>query len=81
MIPMTAILIGACFGRAVAGKVMGIQAALSLPFLLSISPLVGIVRDRSGSFVASFQILCGLLVVAMLLIALLRIPRTASSPP
>jgi MFS family permease len=76
MIPMPAVLIGACFGRAVAGKVMGLQAAIGLPFLLSISPLVGVLRDRSGSFQQSFLALVSLLLVAVVLILLLRIPRS-----
>lgn len=78
MIPMPGVLVGACFGRGVAGRVMGLQGALGLPFLLSVPPLVGWSRDLTGSFEIPFLGLAGLLVVATLLVALLRVPRNTA---
>ena len=78
MIPMHGMLIGACFDRNQVGRIFGLHAPLGLPFLLSISPLVGWLRDRTGSFEASFVMLSCLCLVSFVLLAGIRIPRTRS---
>ena len=60
---------------------LGLQAPLGLPFLLSVPPLVGWARDRTGTFEVSFMGLAGLVVAAFVLIALLRIPRRSGAQP
>jgi MFS family permease len=75
MVPMAPLLVGACFGRAVVGKVIGMQAALGLPFLLSTAPLVGFVRDRTGSYVSAFLGLAAGLVIASAILAFVRLPK------
>jgi cyanate permease len=77
MVPMAPLLIGACFGRAVVGKVAGMQAGLGLPFLLAAAPLVGAVRDETGEYFYAFVGLAGLLLFAASLIALTRVPKRA----
>lgn len=79
-VPMPPLLNGACFGRAVVGKVMGMQAALGLPFLISAAPLVGYVRDRTGDFVSAFLGLSVALVVACAILAFIRLPDGTARP-
>jgi MFS family permease len=72
---LPAVLQGACFGRAMIGRVSGLHALLGLPFLLAIAPLVGMLEQRTGSFATPFVGLAGLLLLAALVFALVRIPR------
>jgi MFS family permease len=71
---LPAALQGACFGRAMIGRVSGLHALLGLPFLLAIAPLVGFLEQRTGSFVTPFVGLAGLLLVAAAVLALVRVP-------
>lgn len=75
LVPMPPLLIGACFGRAVVGKVMGMQAAIGLPFLVSAAPMVGFMRDQTGDYVAAFLILAVALVIACAILAFIRLPQ------
>jgi MFS family permease len=72
---LPAALQGACFGRAMIGRVSGLHALLGLPFLLCIAPSVGWLEQRTGSFVPPFVGLAGLLLLAALVLVLVRIPR------
>jgi cyanate permease len=75
-IPLPGILQGACFGRLVIGRVSGLHAFLGLPFLLTAAPLVGMVASRTGSFVAPFLGLGGAQLLAAVVLAFVRIPKT-----
>jgi hypothetical protein len=57
------------------GGVAGLHALLGLPFLLTVAPLVGLVEQRTGSFVLPFLGLAGTLLVAALVLASVRIPE------
>ena len=74
-LPLPAVLQGACFGRAMIGRVSGLGALLALPFLLGAAPLAGWVAERTGGFARSFLGLAGALVLAAGVLALVRIPR------
>jgi OFA family oxalate/formate antiporter-like MFS transporter len=80
LVPMPPLLNGACFGRAVVGKVMGMQAALGLPFLIAAAPMVGYVRDRTGNFVSPFLGLAVALVVASAVLFFVRLPKRSAQP-
>jgi MFS family permease len=74
-LPLPPVLQGACFGRAMIGRVAGLHALLGLPFLLGVTPLVGWLHGQTGSFVQPFVGLAGLCVLAALTLSLTRIPR------
>jgi MFS family permease len=73
--PLPAVLQGACFGRAMIGRVTGLGALLALPFLLSAAPLVGWFAERTGGFAPPFCGLAAALVLAAAVLALVRIPK------
>jgi MFS family permease len=72
---LPAALQAACFGRAMIGRVSGLHALLGLPFLLTVAPLVGLLEQRTGSFVLPFLGLAGTLLVAALVLASVRVPK------
>jgi MFS family permease len=72
---LPAVLQGACFGRAMIGRVSGLQALLGLPFLLGISPLFGWLQQQTGSFVQPFLGLAGVYALAAATFAFVRLPR------
>ena len=78
MLPMHAMLIGACFDPRQVGRIFGLHAPLGLPFLLSVSPLVGWLRDGTGSFEIPFLVLAGMCLGSFALLSLLRLPRRGS---
>jgi MFS family permease len=75
-LPLAPAVQGACFGRAMIGRVNGLHALLALPFLLGIAPLVGWMQHLTGSFVLPFLGLAGVCVLAALAFALVRMPET-----
>jgi MFS family permease len=74
--PLAPVVQGACFGRAMIGRVSGLHALLGLPFLIAVAPLVGHAHTQTGSFVQPFLGLIGVCALAALLLGLARIPRT-----
>jgi MFS family permease len=74
-IALPPVLQGACFGRAMIGRVGGLHALLSLPFLLAISPLVGWLHHETGSFVQPLLGLAGVCALAAAVFAFVRIPK------
>ena len=74
LIPLPGILVGACFGRAVVGRVAGLHAPLGLPFLLAAAPVVGLARDATGGFATPFLGLAGVLGAAIAVLSFVRIP-------
>jgi MFS family permease len=73
--PLAPVVQGACFGRAMIGRVSGLHALLGLPFLIAIAPLVGYAHAQTGSFAQPFLGLVGVCALAALLFAFARIPR------
>jgi len=74
-LPLPPVLQGRCFGRDAIGRIHGIHALIGLPFLLAVSPLVGWTAGRTGGFAAPFFGLAGVLALAVLVLACVRIPR------
>jgi len=73
-LPLVPMLQGACFGRAMIGRVSGLHAALGLPILIGIAPGVGWLQHQTGSFTVPFLGLAGVCVLAALVLAFVRIP-------
>ena len=73
--PIAPVIQGACFGRAMIGRVNGIHALLALPLMLVITPLAGWLEDLTGSFVYPFLGLSGICALAALAFAFVRIPK------
>lgn len=75
IMPLWGALTGACFGRAVFGRAMGLMTPLMLPFNLAGPPVAAYVFDRTGSYTG---ILSGFLVAFIacaIVVALLRVPQ------
>lgn len=72
--PLAPVLQGACFGRAMIGRVSGLHALIGLPFLLGVAPLVGWLQQQTGSFVQPLLGLAGICGLAALALAFVRIP-------
>jgi len=75
IMPLWGSLTGACFGRAVFGRAMGLMNPLMLPFNLAGAPLAAWTFDRTGSYTAIFSALLLCFVLGALAVALLRLPR------
>jgi hypothetical protein len=74
-LPLAPVIQGACFGRAMIGRVNGLHALMALPLLLAIAPLVGWAQHLTGSFAQPFLALAGVCVLAALMFAFVRIPK------
>lgn len=72
-LPLPAVLLGGCFGRAMIGRVSGMQGLLQLPLLLAITPLAGWLEQQTGSFAAPFLLLAALLGVAAATLFFVRV--------
>jgi MFS family permease len=75
IMPLWGALTGACFGRAVFGRAMGLMTPLMLPFNLLGAPVAAHVFDQTGSYTLVFSAFLATLVLGALAIVLLRIPR------
>ena len=76
VVPLHGALIGAAFGRAAFGRVMGLMMPTMLPLASLGVPYAGYVFDRDHSYAAAFQTFIGLYLLAMLAGALLRLPES-----
>ena len=74
-LPMQPNSAGSRFGRAIAGRVIGIYGLMGLPFSLSVIPLAGMLSSRVGTFDIIYQV--GILI---LLLAIVMISVTAFEP-
>jgi MFS family permease len=74
-LPLPPVLQGRCFGRDAIGRIGGLHALIGLPFLIAVSPLVGWGAGRTGNFVAPFFGLVGVLALAALVFACVRVPE------
>jgi MFS family permease len=80
-LPLPPVLQGRCFGREAIGRVSGLHVLIGLPFLFAVSPLVGWVEGLTGGFAAPFLGLAGVLVLAALVLACVRIPAVEPAKP
>jgi sugar phosphate permease len=74
-LPLPPVLQARCFGRGAIGRIGGIHTLVGLPFLLAAAPLVGWAEGLTGSFAAPFFGLAGVLVLAAVVLACVRVPN------
>jgi predicted MFS family arabinose efflux permease len=74
-LPLPPVLQARCFGRGAIGRIGGIHTLIGLPFLLAAAPLVGWAEGQTGSFAAPFFGLAGVLVLAAVVLAWVRVPN------
>jgi len=80
--PFAPLFAGLRFGAPVVGRVMGVQGLIGLPLLAAGPPLVGQVREATGSYEAAFLGAAGVLLLAALLLWLFRLePPSKVAPP
>ncbi len=75
IMPLWGALTGACFGRAVFGRAMGLMTPLMLPFNLAGAPIAAYAFDRTGSYSVVLSAFLITFILGGLVISLLRIPR------
>ena len=75
------VLIAAAFGRDAMGRATGLQIPVGLPFILAVAPIVGYVRDTTGSFEPAFDALAALLLLALALLLSVRLETAPQSSP
>lgn len=75
IMPLWGALTGACFGRAIFGRAMGLMTPLMLPFNLAGAPIAAHVFDRTGSYAVVFTAFLGTFIVGVCVIGFLQIPR------
>ena len=75
VMPLWGSLTGACFGRDVIGRAMGLMSPLMLPFSLVGAPLAAFVYDRTGSYGPALAVFLGAFALAALTLSLLRQPE------
>jgi MFS family permease len=73
--PVVASAIGRGFGPVSFGRVMGFIGPVTLPFGFVGPPLVGFLRQQTGSYYAAFELFVGIFVVALLVLIALRLPK------
>ena len=74
IMPLWGALTGACFGRAIFGRAMGLMTPLMLPFNLAGAPVAAYAFDRTGSYTLVLSAFFGTFVLGAMVISLLRIP-------
>ena len=74
IMPLWGALTGACFGRAVFGRAMGLMTPLMLPFNLAGAPVAAWAFDRTGSYFGILSSLLVAFVACAMVVSLLRVP-------
>ena len=77
MMPLMAAAIGRGFGPASFGRVMGFIGPVTLPFGFIGPPLVGYIRDVTGSYILAFDLFLVIFVLASLILLGLKLPSIA----
>ena len=77
--PLMAAAIGRGFGPASFGRVMGFIGPVTLPFGFIGPPLVGYIRDVTGSYILAFDLFLVIFVLASLILLGLKLPSIAKS--
>lgn len=75
IMPLWGALTGACFGRAMFGRAMGLMTPLMLPFNLAGAPVAAWAFDRTGSYTLVLSVFGATFVASALVVAFLRVPR------
>ncbi len=81
IMPLWGALTGACFGRAVFGRAMGLMTPLMLPFNLAGAPIAAYFFDRTGSYTGVLSAFLVAFVFCAMVVALLRIPQVEPGRP
>ncbi len=76
--PVVASAIGRGFGPVSFGRVMGFIGPVTLPFGFVGPPLVGYLRQQTGSYYAAFELFVGIFAVAVIVLLALRLPTPPS---
>ena len=74
VMPLWGALTGACFGRAVFGRAMGLMTPLMLPFNLAGAPIAAYAFDRTGSYTLVLSAFLATFVLGAIVISFLRVP-------
>ncbi len=77
VIPLHGSLSGAAFGRISFGKVSGLLRPFQVPITALGAPLAGWIYDATGSYALAFRLFAVVYVVAALVAAGLRLPKTS----
>ena len=80
-LPIWGALIGECWGREAFARVMGLMSPLMSPLVMAAVAVPGFVHDRTGSYDLAFQGFLGVLALAAVALALLRVPSRPASEP
>jgi MFS family permease len=75
VMPLQGAMIGAAFGRAIFGQVMGLMGPVMLVFTVAAPPLVGYLYDATASYTLPFTMLLGAFAGPAILLLFLRLPR------
>jgi len=76
--PVVASAIGQGFGPVSFGRVMGFIGPVTLPFGFVGPPLVGFLRQQTGSYHAAFELFVGIFVIAVVVVFALRLPKRSA---
>ncbi len=81
LMPVQGAMIGAVFGRAVFGQVMGLMGPFMLIPLVVSPPLVGYLYDTTGSYTLPFTLFLACFAIPAILLLFLRIHREREASP
>lgn len=73
--PLLATLTAAAFGSSSFGLVAGSMQLALLPVSIGLITFIGASHDRTGSYTFAFQVFIGIVLLASLLVAQIRLPR------
>jgi sugar phosphate permease len=75
--PLQATLTASAFGAASYGSVAGTMALALHPVAIALLTFIGWSHDRTGAYASAFQVFIGIVLVASLLVACVRLPARA----
>ncbi len=75
LVPLWGALLGAAFGRASFGRVMGLMSPVMVPIQSAGIPFAGLVFDRNGSYEFAFAVFVGLYLASIAVLGFLRLPE------
>jgi len=77
LMPVQGAMLGAVFGRAIFGRVMGLMGPIMLIPLVVSPPLIGHLYDTTGSYTLPLTLFLACFAISATLLLFLRIPREA----
>ena len=78
VLPLWGVLLGAAYGRAEFGRILGLMSPMMIPFETLGIPFAGWVFDRTGSYNGAFLTFLGLYAIAAVALVFLRLPARAT---